>query len=69
MKNSESIERRRNEVSLETEQNLSKTRHELERLQRELIFITNNRNDIEVALKASQVEREMLERELLCLRH
>ena len=38
-------------------------------MRRELIFTQRNRNDIEIALKASQQEREMIQRELLTLRH
>jgi hypothetical protein len=51
----EQVERRRNDVALETETNLSKVRKELDHTKRELIFVTNNRNDIEIALNACQI--------------
>ena len=56
-------------MALETEAHLSQVRKELQEARKELIFVTNNRNDLEVALKASQQEREMTQRELLTLRH
>ena len=60
LKQNETIERRRTDVALETEANLSQVRKELQDVRKELIFVQNNRNDLEVALKASQSERELI---------
>ena len=69
LKQNETIERRRTDVALETEANLSQARKEMQEVRKELIFVQNNRNDLEIALKASQSERELIQRELLTLRH
>ena len=60
LKQNETIERRRTDVALETEANLSQVRKELQDVRKELIFVQNNRNDLEIALKASQSERELI---------
>ena len=69
LKQNETIERRRTDVALETETLLSQVRNELAETRKELNFVQRNRNDLEIALKAQQQEREMVQRELLTLRH
>ena len=54
LKQNEMVERRRNDVALETEQTLAQVRQELQEARRELIFVSSNRKDLEVALKAAQ---------------
>ena len=60
LKQNETIERRRGDVALETETKLTQVKQELQDARKELNFITRNRNDLEVALKASQQERELI---------
>ena len=47
------MERRRNDVALETEQTLQKTKKQLQDLQQEYEFVVANRADIEVAMRAT----------------
>lgn len=68
LKCTELSERRRNEVSLETEKALTETKYELATLRKELQFANNNRKDLEIALQSVQEEKKMIERELLALR-
>ena len=68
LKNSECMERRRNEVALETEQNLSKVKSDLSRCKAELDFLSRNKEDLELALRATQEEKSIVERELFSLR-
>lgn len=49
LKNSEQVERRRNEVALDTEKTLTETKFELENMKKEIKFLANNRNDLQVA--------------------
>lgn len=56
-------------MALETESNLHRTKQELHMTKQELEFVTRNRADIEVALRAAQQEKAMAERELNALRH
>ena len=60
LKQNETIERRRGDVALETETKLTQVKQELQDARKELNFIIRNRNDLEVALKASQQERELI---------
>ena len=60
LKQNETIERRRGDVALETETKLTQVKQELQDVRKELNFITRNRNDLEVALKASQQEIELI---------
>lgn len=53
LKNTESIERRRTEVALETEQNLAKVRSDLSRVKAELDFQCRSKDDVELALRAT----------------
>ena len=50
LKQTESNERRRNDVALETEKTLSEVKEELYTLKKELQFVNNNRKDLEIAL-------------------
>ena len=45
-------ERRRNDVALETEKNLTETKYELAQIKREVAFVNTNRKDLEVALQS-----------------
>lgn len=68
LKNTECMERRRNEVALETEQNLAKVKSDLSRCKAELDFLSRNKEDLELALRATQEEKSIVERELFALR-
>lgn len=68
MKNTECIERRRTEVALETEQCLSKVKNDLAKCKQDLDFNLRNREDLELALRATQEEKAIIERELFALR-
>lgn len=50
LKCTESNERRRNDVALETEKTLTEVKYELATLKKELQFANNNRKDLEIAL-------------------
>jgi len=62
------VERRRIEVSLETESSLNHVKMELQSLRVEYDFVQRNRGDLEIALKATQEEKSLVERELNALR-
>ena len=46
-------ERRRNNVALETEKSLTEIKFENSNLKKEVMYVNNNRNDLEVALSAT----------------
>ncbi len=64
----ESAERRRVDVALETEKSLTEAKYEVTQLRKEVQFLNNNRQDLEIALSSINEEKRMLERELLALR-
>jgi len=47
-------------VAIETECKLSKVRDELLALKKEYAFVNRNRDDLELALQASQVEKNIV---------
>lgn len=53
LKCTESNERRRNDVALETEKTLTEVKYELATLKKELQFANNNRKDLEIALQST----------------
>jgi chromosome segregation ATPase len=53
---------------VETEQTLAQVREELSKLKRECDFLQRNRGDLESALRATQEEKSMVERELHAIR-
>lgn len=68
LKCTELNERRMHDVALETEKSLTEVKYELATTKKELQFSNNNRKDLEVALKSTQEEKRMVERELLSIR-
>ena len=50
MNNCENIERRRHDVALETETSLTEAKQKILDLEREVIFVNNNRRDLENAV-------------------
>ena len=62
------MERRRNEVAIETEQTLNKAKTQIEELSQELLFVNSNRRDLEGAVHGLQEQNMMLTRELQTLR-
>ena len=64
LQNCEVVERRRNEVAIETEQTLSKAKAQIEELNKELLYVNNNRRDLENAVHGLQEQNSMLTREL-----
>jgi len=68
LKNIESVERRRTDVSLETEKSLTEAKYEISQMKKEIHFLNTNRSDLEVALGSINEEKRMLERELLSIR-
>ena len=60
----EHIERRRHDVALETEQAYLQVKEHLTDLQKELLFVNNNRKDLQTALHGLQQQNQMLDREL-----
>lgn len=45
-------EKRRTDVALETEKTLTEAKYELTNIKKELIFVNNNRKDLEIALQS-----------------
>jgi chromosome segregation ATPase len=68
LKNIESVERRRTDVSLETEKSLTEAKYEISQMKKEIHFLNTNRSDLEVAIGSINEEKRMLERELLSIR-
>lgn len=68
LKNTEGIERRRTEVALETEQNFNKVKSDLVRCKHEIDFLGRHKDDLELALRATNEEKALVERELYSLR-
>lgn len=68
MKNTEKLEKRRLDVSLETEQNLQAVKNNLTSTQKQLTTLERTKKDLELALMATTEERRLFERELLALR-
>lgn len=68
LKNTEGLERRRTDVALETEQNLAKVKSDLNRCKQEIDFLGRHKDDLELALRATQEEKALVERELYALR-
>lgn len=68
LKTIETAERRRTDVSLETEKSLTEAKYEISQLKKEIGFLNTNRGDLEVALGSVNEEKRMLERELLAIR-
>ena len=68
LKNIESVERRRTDVSLETEKSLTEAKYEISQIKKEIHFLNTNRSDLEVAIGSINEEKRMLERELLSIR-
>jgi len=50
LQNCEHLERRRNDVELETEQALIQAKQEIKDLQKERLFVNTNRKDLEVVV-------------------
>ena len=48
--NCENIERRRNDVALETETSLTEAKQRIKDLEKEVMFVNNNRRDLENAV-------------------
>lgn len=53
---------------METEQCLSKVKNDLAKCKQDLDFNLRNREDLELALRATQEEKAIIERELFALR-
>ena len=68
LKNIESVERRRTDVSLETEKSLTEAKYEISQMKKEIHFLNTNRSDLEIAIGSINEEKRMLERELLSIR-
>ena len=64
----ETAEKRRNDVSLETEKSLTEAKYEISQLRKEVHFLDTNRGDLELALGSLNEEKRMLERELISIR-
>jgi len=62
------MERRRNEVALDTERALAESKAKAKELEKEVLFTNRNRKDLELALHGVQEHNSMLERELSTLR-
>ena len=62
------VERRRNDVALETEKALTESKEKVRELEKEVIFINRNRKDLELVVHGVQEHNAMLERELSTLR-
>ena len=50
MNNCENQERRRHDVALETEKSLNEAKEKIKELEKEIIFVNNNRRDLENAV-------------------
>ena len=55
-------------MAIETEQSLNKAKGHIEELSKELVFVNNNRKDLETAIHGLQEQNQMLNRELQTLR-
>ena len=54
LKNCESMERRRNDVALETEKTLMDAKETIAEQKKEILFINTNRKDLEMAVHGLQ---------------
>lgn len=54
LRNCESMERRRNDVALETEKALTEARDQAREQQKEVAFVNKNRRDLEIAVYGLQ---------------
>ena len=68
LKKCEGSEKRRYDVAIETEKALGESREQLKDMKKELLFVNNNRKDLETAVMGLQEYNAMLQRELTTLR-